>query len=65
MQVEKKLGIKEFLLGNHMRSSDQYRSIQTVFKNMNSGYLTFKEKYEAKKTIELRSLLYNALFKSP
>lgn len=35
--------MKEFILESHLRSSEQYKTIENLFKKINSGYLMNKD----------------------
>ena len=57
--------MREFEVTRHLRSSEQYKSIELLFKKLNSGYLMAREgatPTQVQTKTNLRNYLYNLLY---
>jgi hypothetical protein len=67
-QFGHRLGMKEFAMDGHIRSSEQYKEIETLFRKINAGYLIVNKVNDSDKQVqkkkEIRISLYNLLFNS-
>jgi hypothetical protein len=67
-QLDHRLGMKEFAMDGHIRSSEQYKEIETLFRKINAGYLIVSKENDSDKQVQkktqIRNSLYNLLFNS-